>query len=81
VNYLPQDQKAVYVLFIFSEPNAEILGDGDIYAQAGSPLNITCVVNYLPQDQEDIRWVHEGQVSYLFSKDEFRILIIQLCMV
>jgi len=50
-------------LYSIPEPNAEILGDGDIYAQAGSPLNITCVVNYLPQESDEIRWLHEGQVD------------------
>lgn len=50
-----------FVTLTVVEPNAEILGDGDIYAQAGSPLNITCVVNYLPQQSDDIRWLHEGQ--------------------
>ena len=45
-----------------SEPEARILGDGDIFVQSDSALNITCLISHLADDSEDIMWLHEGKV-------------------
>jgi hypothetical protein len=46
-----------------SEPEARILGDEDIFVQSASSLNITCLVTHLPEETEDIRWLHEDKVE------------------
>lgn len=39
-------------------PHADIEGDPDLYVQAGSSINLTCVVNHLPERRR-IRWKHK----------------------
>ncbi|XP_066981019.1 zwei Ig domain protein zig-8-like [Macrobrachium rosenbergii] len=46
-------------------PTAELLGDGSVYLDKGSTLNLTCVVHFSPTPPEFILWYHrEKLVNY-----------------
>lgn len=56
-------------------PTAEILGDADIYVQSGSSLNLTCIINHLPNDSDIIQWSHSNQIiSYDSARGGVSIL-------
>lgn len=44
-------------------PVATILGEGEIYLDAGSTINITCLVKHTPVPPSHVTWEHQGKVS------------------
>lgn len=50
-----------------SVPTAELLGDGDVFLDNGSTLNLTCVVHFSPTPPEFILWYHRDKVSSAVS--------------
>ncbi|XP_047118804.1 zwei Ig domain protein zig-8-like [Schistocerca piceifrons] len=44
------------------EPRSEILGGPDIFIDAGSTINLTCLVTYPPDPPPDMVWTHNGKV-------------------
>ncbi|XP_064094825.1 protein sidekick-2-like [Macrobrachium nipponense] len=56
---------AITVKLEFVTPTAELLGDGSVYLDKGSTLNLTCVVHFSPTPPEFILWYHrEKLVNY-----------------
>ncbi|XP_037073862.1 zwei Ig domain protein zig-8-like [Pollicipes pollicipes] len=43
-------------------PTARVLGDGEIYVDVGSTLNLTCTVSHSPEPIEFIFWYHDRAV-------------------
>ncbi|XP_066988257.1 zwei Ig domain protein zig-8-like [Macrobrachium rosenbergii] len=43
-------------------PSAELLGDGSVYLDKGSTLNLTCVVHFSPTPPEFILWYHRDKL-------------------
>ncbi|XP_064102702.1 sialoadhesin-like [Macrobrachium nipponense] len=43
-------------------PLAELLGDGSVYLDKGSTLNLTCVVHFSPTPPEFILWYHRDKL-------------------
>ena len=50
----------------FSVPVATILGESEIYLDAGSTINITCVVKHTPVPPSNVQWEHQGKVRQHF---------------
>ena len=46
----------------FTVPVARILGESEIYLDAGSTINITCVVKHTPVPPSHVQWEHQGKV-------------------
>ncbi|XP_049773993.1 zwei Ig domain protein zig-8-like [Schistocerca cancellata] len=44
------------------EPLTEILGGPDLFINAGSTINLTCLVTYAPEPPSTVLWRHNGQV-------------------
>ena len=44
-------------------PVATILGESEIYLDAGSTINITCVVKHTPVPPSHVQWEHQGKVK------------------
>ncbi|XP_066942225.1 zwei Ig domain protein zig-8-like [Macrobrachium rosenbergii] len=49
------------------EPETTVLGGPDLHINAGSAINLTCLVKYSPEPPPYIFWYHDGQ---LLSYDE-----------
>ena len=63
---------------LISEPAVSILGGPDLFINAGSFINLTCVANFLPGLPLDVDWFHEKQVR----KYEVTVIsIYNFCMV
>ena len=45
-------------------PVATILGESEIYLDAGSTINITCVVKHTPVPPSHVQWEHQGKVKW-----------------
>ncbi|XP_068235958.1 zwei Ig domain protein zig-8-like [Palaemon carinicauda] len=43
-------------------PTVELLGDGEIYLDRGSTLNLTCVVHFTPTPPEFVLWYHRDKL-------------------
>ncbi|XP_037797445.1 hemicentin-1-like [Penaeus monodon] len=43
-------------------PSAELVGEGDVYLDQGSTLNLTCVVHFSPTPPEFILWYHRDKL-------------------
>lgn len=43
-------------------PSAELLGDGNVYLDRGSTLNLTCMVHFSPTPPEFILWYHRDKL-------------------
>ena len=56
------------VSFSFSVPVATILGESEIYLDAGSTINITCVVKHTPVPPSNVQWEHQGKVKQPFLR-------------
>ncbi|XP_071520588.1 protein sidekick-2-like [Panulirus ornatus] len=50
-------------------PTAELLGDGEVYLDRGSTLNLTCVVHFSPTPPEFILWYHRETLVNYGSRD------------
>lgn len=48
----------------FAEPQTVVLGGPDLYINAGSAINLTCLVRHSPKPTPYIFWYHDDQVSY-----------------
>lgn len=48
---------------IFAEPITRIVGSPDLYINTGSTVNLTCIVENLPEPPPMITWHHNSQVS------------------
>ena len=59
--------KKVFVL----DPVTEILGGPDMYVDAGSTINLTCVAVNPPGIPDRVTWYHHSQV-FLCSNPYFR---------
>ena len=44
------------------EPKTLVIGGPDLYLDAGSTLNLTCVVKFSPEPPPYIFWYHEDKV-------------------
>ncbi|XP_042863040.1 hemicentin-2-like [Penaeus japonicus] len=56
-------------------PTTELLGDGHVYLDRGSTLNLTCVVHSSPTPPEFILWYHrEKLVNY--GRREGRLIVV-----
>ena len=51
-----------FSFLLFSVPVATILGESEIYLDAGSTINITCVVKHTPVPPSNVQWEHQGKV-------------------
>ena len=51
-----------------SVPVATILGESEIYLDAGSTINITCVVKHTPVPPSNVQWEHQGKVRQHFLR-------------
>ena len=63
-------------MFVFlsnlSEPKTVVKGGPDLYIDAGSTLNLTCVVRFSPEPPPYIFWYHGDKVSSaLYHRDKF----------
>ena len=47
----------------FSDPEVTVLGGPDLFINAGSFINLTCIGDNLPGIPEDVYWYHEKQVK------------------
>ena len=56
------DGKSANISTIFAVPVANILGEAEIYLDAGSTINITCVVKHTPVPPSHVHWEHQGKV-------------------
>ncbi|XP_050719604.1 hemicentin-2-like isoform X2 [Eriocheir sinensis] len=50
-------------------PTAELLGDGDVFLDNGSTLNLTCVVHFSPTPPEFILWYHRDKLVNYGSRE------------
>ncbi|XP_069940862.1 fibroblast growth factor receptor 1 isoform X2 [Cherax quadricarinatus] len=50
-------------------PTAELLGDGEVYLDRGSTLNLTCVVHFSPTPPEFILWYHRDKLVNYGSRE------------
>lgn len=50
-------------------PTAELLGDGDVFLDNGSTLNLTCVVHFSPSAPEFILWYHRDKLVNYGSRE------------
>lgn len=55
------DHKLSKVSFV-TEPITEILGSPELFINMGSTINLTCVVQYVPEPPPTITWSHNSQV-------------------
>uniref|UniRef100_A0A182I5C3 Uncharacterized protein n=1 Tax=Anopheles arabiensis TaxID=7173 RepID=A0A182I5C3_ANOAR len=47
------------------EPVTSIVGGPDLYIDTGSTVNLTCIVQYLPEPPPLIQWTHNGmEINY-----------------
>ena len=53
---------------------ARILGESEIYLDAGSTINITCVVKHTPVPPSHVQWEHQGKVSADIYHNQNKIL-------
>ncbi|XP_049840852.1 zwei Ig domain protein zig-8-like [Schistocerca gregaria] len=44
------------------EPLTEIVGEPDLFINAGSTINLTCLVSFAPEPPTGVLWRHNGQV-------------------
>ncbi|CAL4068046.1 unnamed protein product, partial [Meganyctiphanes norvegica] len=51
-----------FVALTVVEPQTVILGGPDVYINWGSNINLTCVVDFLPEAPATVIWKHNGQV-------------------
>lgn len=84
-----QPVRSYFVHLRVGVPVATILGEAEIYLDAGSTINITCVVKHTPVPPSNVHWEHQGKaidytstrggVSVLTNKAETTVssLIIQ----
>lgn len=84
-----QPVRSFFVHLRVGVPVARILGESEIYLDAGSTINITCVVKHTPVPPSHVQWEHQGKpidytstrggVSVLTNKAETTVssLIIQ----
>ena len=49
---------------MFSDPTVKVLGDPDLFINAGSFINLTCTGENLPGTPEDVYWYHQDQVGH-----------------
>ena len=48
--------------FFAAVPVATILGPSEIYLDAGSTINITCVIQHTPVPTPNVNWLHQDEV-------------------
>uniref|UniRef100_T1GS67 Ig-like domain-containing protein n=1 Tax=Megaselia scalaris TaxID=36166 RepID=T1GS67_MEGSC len=59
--------------FSWIEPITKILGGPDLYIDAGSTVNLTCIIINLPESPELIRWTHNNEVRIFVNLIEISI--------
>ena len=50
-------------IWLLSDPTVKVLGDPDLFINAGSFINLTCTGDNLPGTPEDVYWYHQEQVT------------------
>jgi len=58
-----QPVRSYFVHLRVGVPVATILGESEIYLDAGSTINITCVVKHTPVPPSHVQWEHQGKVK------------------
>ena len=48
--------------YLIAVPVATILGPSEIYLDAGSTINITCVIQHTPVPTPNVNWLHQDEV-------------------
>ena len=56
-------QSKLIIFLSVPVPVATILGESEIYLDAGSTINITCVVKHTPVPPSHVQWEHQGKVK------------------
>lgn len=51
---------------LITEPITTIVGGPDLYIDTGSTINLTCVVQQLPEPPPGMIWTHNGVVKNMF---------------
>uniref|UniRef100_A0A182TKS6 Ig-like domain-containing protein n=1 Tax=Anopheles melas TaxID=34690 RepID=A0A182TKS6_9DIPT len=50
------------------EPVTSIVGGPDLYIDTGSTVNLTCIVQYLPEPPPLIQWTHNGMDGFSMAR-------------
>ena len=54
---------AIYFYFIIIEPRTTILGNKELFIEAGSTINLTCIIQAGAMRDTHIFWNYDGKVS------------------
>ena len=54
---------AIYFYFIIIEPRTTILGNKELFIEAGSTINLTCIIQAGSMRDTHIFWNYDGKVS------------------
>lgn len=52
----------LFTIIISTEPITTVLGGPDLYINAGSTINLTCIVQNLPIPPSFVVWTHNNEV-------------------
>jgi len=52
------------IIKLFSEPKTTIIGNEELYIEAGSTINLTCTIQTGPSTETLIYWNYNGKVKY-----------------
>jgi len=70
-----QPVRSYFVHLLVGVPVATILGESEIYLDAGSTINITCVVKHTPVPPSNVQWEHQGkEIDYTSTRGGVSVL-------
>ena len=60
------------LIISYSVPHTTILGNSDLFIEAGSTINLTCIIQAESMRDTHIYWNYEGKVSFNEMQEKYK---------